>query len=178
MNSMVIFEPHPANPVKTNICSSRPAGNFFIENDILYRPAQDCSKTYGGRIALNKITKLTTTEFEEETVGYINPVKNSFYNKGIHTISSAGNYTVIDAKRFTFVWAAFCYQLMRKVKKILRIDMLMINKVPGTFRSGLLGIILKFSCLAAIFLLFEGFGDKNQRKCSKQLPTSGCLLQN
>ena len=116
------YLPHPANPVKTNICSSRPAGNFFIENDILYRPAQDCSKTYGGSIAINKIIKLTTTEFEEETAGYINPVKNSIYNKGLHTISSAGNYTVIDAKRFTFVWVSFCFHIKRKVKKILRIQ--------------------------------------------------------
>ncbi len=115
------YQPHPANPVKTDIRSSRPAGNFFIENNILYRPSQDCSMTYGGRIAINKITKLTTSEFEEETIGHINPVQNCFYSKGVHTISSVGNYTVIDAKRFIFVWAAFCYQLMRKVKKILRI---------------------------------------------------------
>ncbi|MGD0711666.1 MAG: hypothetical protein ABR968_10875 [Bacteroidales bacterium] len=115
------YLPHPANPVKTDVRSSRPAGNFFIENDILYRPAQDCSKTYGGRIVINKITKLNTIEFEEETTGFINPVKNSFYNNGVHTVNSIGDYTVIDAKRFTFVWAAFCFQLKRKVRKILRI---------------------------------------------------------
>jgi hypothetical protein len=115
------YLPHVANPVKTDVRSSRPAGNFFIENDILYRPAQDCSKTYGGRIAINKIIKLSTTEFAEETIGFINPVKNSLYNKGLHTISSIGNYTVIDAKRYTFVWSAFRFQLLRKVKKILGI---------------------------------------------------------
>ncbi len=114
------YQPHPANPVKTDIRSSRPAGNFFIENNILYRPAQDCSMTYGGRIAINKITKLTTSEFEEETIGHINPVQNCFYSKGVHTISSVGNYTVIDAKRFIFVWAAFCYQLIAKSEKDIK----------------------------------------------------------
>lgn len=111
---------HPANPVKTDIRSSRPAGKPFLINNALYRPAQDSSVTYGGRIALNKIVKLTAAEFEEETVGFTAPVMGSLYNKGIHTICEAGDYTVIDAKRFNFVGSAFRYHLMRKFKKVFK----------------------------------------------------------
>ncbi len=115
------YQPHQANPVKTDIRSARPAGNLFIKDKILYRPAQDCSKTYGGKIALNKIKKLNTLEFEEETEGYISQLKNCKFNIGIHTICEAGNYTIFDAKRHKFVSAAFCYKLIKKIKKLLSI---------------------------------------------------------
>lgn len=41
------WKPHSLNPVKVDIRSSRPAGTPFIHEGVLYRPAQDCSKTYG-----------------------------------------------------------------------------------------------------------------------------------
>jgi len=115
------YSAHAANPVKSDIRCSRPAGTPFINNGLLYRPAQDSSDTYGGKIALNKIVKLNECAFEEETVGYIGTFKNSAFDKGIHTISGVGGYTIFDAKRFIFVGAAFRYQLLRKIKKILNI---------------------------------------------------------
>jgi len=41
--------PHPGNPVKPDIRSARPAGTPFVHDGALYRPAQDCSRTYGAR---------------------------------------------------------------------------------------------------------------------------------
>lgn len=116
------YSPHPANPVKTDIGSSRPAGKPFINRGTLYRPAQDSSDTYGGKIAINRIVKLDEYAFEEETVSYIGTFKNSDFDKGIHTICEAGGYTIFDAKRFIFVGAAFRFQMMRKIKKLFRID--------------------------------------------------------
>lgn len=116
------FISHQANPVKTDIRNARPAGRPFSNGSALYRPSQDSSFTYGGKIALNKILKLNEFEFEEETVGYIVPFKNSLYNKGIHTICEAGGYTIFDAKRFIFVGAAFRFHLVRKIKKLFRIN--------------------------------------------------------
>jgi hypothetical protein len=115
------YTAHPANPVKTDIRNSRPAGKPFINSGALYRVAQDSSDTYGGKIAINKISKLNEFAFEEETVGYIGSFKNSGFDKGVHTICEAGEYTILDAKRFIFVGSAFRFQLIRKIKKMFSI---------------------------------------------------------
>ncbi len=94
--------PHRANPVKVNIRSSRPAGTPFVYEGQLYRPAQDCSKIYGGRVVLNRIVKLTTEEFEEEHVTTVEPSREPYLD-GLHTISSVGNVTMIDGRRMRFV---------------------------------------------------------------------------
>ncbi|HUI63041.1 MAG TPA: hypothetical protein VLX90_22630, partial [Steroidobacteraceae bacterium] len=46
------WTPHPGNPVKVDIRSARPAGTPFWHNGALHRPAQDCSRSYGGRIVI------------------------------------------------------------------------------------------------------------------------------
>ncbi|WP_141561109.1 MULTISPECIES: hypothetical protein [unclassified Bacillus (in: firmicutes)] len=107
------WKPHILNPVKVDIRSSRPAGTPFMDEGVLYRPAQDCSKTYGGRIAINRIKTLTITQFEEETVCYIEPMKGSLYPDGVHTISSAGGITIIDGKRFDYNFLHFFRKLYK-----------------------------------------------------------------
>jgi hypothetical protein len=96
------WKPHLRNPIKTDIRSSRPGGTPFVHNGMLYRPAQDCSKTYGGRIALNRVLTLNPQDFAEETVRYVEPYPGSIFNAGLHTLSSAGNITIIDGKRLIF----------------------------------------------------------------------------
>ncbi len=101
------WTPHSANPVKADPGSSRPAGTPFVYRDELIRPAQDCSRTYGGRVILNKIRTLTPSEFEEEPVSIVGPYLESPYPNGVHTLSSLGNLTLIDAKRSIFDRSAF-----------------------------------------------------------------------
>lgn len=93
---------HPLNPVKTDVTSSRPAGTPFLFNGKIIRPAQDCSKRYGSRIILNEITKLSKTDFEERKIKIIEMDKKEKYNKGTHTLSSIGEMTLIDGKRYGF----------------------------------------------------------------------------
>ena len=45
---------HGANPLKTDVRSARPAGTPFVYQGVLYRPAQDGSRTYGGAVTLNR----------------------------------------------------------------------------------------------------------------------------
>jgi len=94
------FISHPQNPVKTDIRSARPAGIPIIYQQELFRPAQDCSMTYGGRIAINKVIKITSDEYKEETIRFLEPVAGSPYPDGIHTMSAAGRLTLIDGKRY------------------------------------------------------------------------------
>ena len=95
------WKPHAGNPVKIDVRSALSAGQFFWHENCLYRPAQDCSRTYGGQIRINKIVKLTESEFEESIVTTIAP-PTSKYSKGIHTLSSVGGCSVVDVKRYVF----------------------------------------------------------------------------
>ncbi|HZD13418.1 MAG TPA: hypothetical protein VE177_07870, partial [Candidatus Binatus sp.] len=54
------------------------------------------------RIVINKILVLTPTDFQEKTVRVIEPYKETRYKSGLHTLSSAGEFTLIDGKRFRF----------------------------------------------------------------------------
>jgi hypothetical protein len=111
--------PHPLNPVKLDICSARPAGPPFIHKGQLYRPSQDCSGHYGKRIVINRIIRLTPTEFREEKVAVIDPYSDSPYPDGLHTISSAaGGKTIIDGKKRVLIGTNFTV-LKYKVRKVL-----------------------------------------------------------
>ena len=116
------YLPHKNNPVKENIRSCRSAGTPFYDNETLYRPAQDCTESYGKSITINEIKKLSPEEFEETIKKTVGPITSSPYNLGLHTISEAGNYTLIDGKRKAFIWDNFTFQLKRKFKKILNIS--------------------------------------------------------
>jgi hypothetical protein len=93
---------HPSDPAKTDITSARPAGTPFVADGALYRPAQDCSTTYGGAVVVNRILELTPTKFREERVATVGPFREGPYRHGIHTLSSAGDRTLVDGMRFAF----------------------------------------------------------------------------
>ncbi len=110
--------PHENNPVKTDVRSSRPGGTPFILNGKLYRPAQDCSTSYGAAIVINEIIDLSENTFAEKIVKRIEPQKSWKFNKGLHTLSIAGNNILIDAKRYAFNFDNFGHILSRKIKRI------------------------------------------------------------
>jgi hypothetical protein len=111
--------PHSTKPVKSDIGSSRSAGTPFVHNGSLYRPAQDNSRTYGGGIVINRIVKLTPTEFIERPVSYVPPYKESPWPDGVHTLSAVGNLTLIDAKRLVFLRDAFKHVLTKNLGKLV-----------------------------------------------------------
>ncbi len=93
------WAPHAANPVKTDVRSARPGGTPFHHEGALYRPAQDCSRTYGGGVTITRIVRLTPEEFEEEPVAAVAPPEHGAFRAGLHTLSALGEMTLIDAKR-------------------------------------------------------------------------------
>jgi glycosyltransferase involved in cell wall biosynthesis len=107
---------HPANPVKVDVTSSRPGGTPFVVNGALYRPAQDCSQSYGWRLALNRIDRLTPRDFQETTVRVIDP-PDPF--KGIHTLSGSEGLTAIDVKSMDFSLRFTGRKLAHKMKRLL-----------------------------------------------------------
>ena len=89
------WTPHRRNPVKSDVRSSRSAGNLFNWNGDLYRPSQDSSGRYGYAVTINKITRLDAEGFREEEVSKVLPN----WSKGLlgtHTLSIADDLTVTD----------------------------------------------------------------------------------
>lgn len=96
------WHPHSLNPLKCDSSCSRPAGKPFMVGDKLYRPAQDCSQTYGGAITINEIKELSPTTFFEIPTLKINPDPLSPYPDGIHHLFIDDDIIAIDAKKRTF----------------------------------------------------------------------------
>jgi hypothetical protein len=90
---------HTQNPVKCDLRSARPAGALFTMEGQLYRPAQDCSSTYGAAVVVNRIDRLTPTQFVESTVTRLAPAPGSPYPHGLHTLNAVGDLTLVDGKR-------------------------------------------------------------------------------
>ena len=101
------WTPHAQNPVKTDVRGARPAGPPFVHEGVLYRPAQDCSRRYGWRIAVQRVLRLTPTEFAEEPVTLLEAAPQSPFPQGRHTLTSVGDVVLIDGHRFVFVWPVF-----------------------------------------------------------------------
>ncbi len=114
------WTPHAANPLKTDVRSARPAGTPFVHGGRLYRPAQDGSRTYGGAVALNRVLRLTATDFAEEVVAVITPERGGPFPDGLHSLSAAGEFTVVDGKRRRFVPQVFRQELGAKLRRALR----------------------------------------------------------
>ena len=67
---------------------------------------------YGGAVVIHRILELGPDRFREEVVSRIMPDRASPYPAGVHTITAAGERTVIDAKRH--------YLSMRKLWRTVR----------------------------------------------------------
>ncbi len=96
------WRPHSSNPVMRDRNGTRPAGTPFVYHGELYRPAMDSRRTYGRRIVLNRVKRLSPTEFEEEPAGHIEPFPHGHYRDGVHTLSALGNITLVDGLHVTF----------------------------------------------------------------------------
>jgi hypothetical protein len=108
---------HDLDPVKVDARSARPAGTPFMVGDILYRPSQDSSRRYGGRVVVNRIESLTVDKYLERSVAVVAPPAGSPYPDGLHTLSGAGSNTLIDGNAIHFVPAAMRAELGRRLRR-------------------------------------------------------------
>jgi len=91
------FRPHALNPVSLSVAGSRPAGNLFLRDGALHRPAQDGRGGYGSAVLLQRIDLLTPTEYAVTTLGRLDPPRGAH---GLHTLNAlADGGWVVDALR-------------------------------------------------------------------------------
>jgi len=91
------WKSHPNNPIVSDVTRARPAGNIFIRDSKIYRPSQNCSKTYGYGIKINHIVTISENYYEEKEIGSILP---NWDNKIIstHTYNASGSLNIIDVR--------------------------------------------------------------------------------
>lgn len=92
------WQPHPRNPIVSDVRNARPAGALFEADGKLYRPSQDCSVRYGYGLNLNLVEELSPTTYRERLVA-------SSHGDGVegvigrHTLSRLPGVAVTDALR-------------------------------------------------------------------------------
>jgi hypothetical protein len=89
------WRPHERNPVKSDVRSARPAGALFRDEQGLCRPAQVGAPRYGSAITIQRILRLTLSEFAEREARRIQPARADRV-LGIHTYNHSGGLTVMD----------------------------------------------------------------------------------
>jgi hypothetical protein len=111
------WRPHPRNPVKIDIRSARPAGAPFMLDGALHRPAQDCTRKYGRRVSIVRVTAIDERRYEEETVAVIEPPRG-LYARGLHTLSPIGTSTLIDGLHRDFSLRAAGRRTLRSIQRL------------------------------------------------------------
>lgn len=96
--------------------NARPAGDLFKVEGVLYRPAQNCSKGYGGATEVMQVTKCEDGCFEEKHMFSLFPT--SFrYNLGLHTLNFHENIGVIDGYGYLYPIMGRLLHFVRRVLK-------------------------------------------------------------
>ena len=114
--------PHALNPVKIDVSGSRPGGAVFVHDGRLYRPAQDCSRHYGWRVVIQRVDRLTPTDFSEAPACIVQAGAGGAYPLGRHTFTALGDVVLVDGHREVFSWHSFCHILgiwLREVRRKL-----------------------------------------------------------
>lgn len=108
---------HQVDPVKVDARSARPGGTPFLVEGVLYRPSQDSSRRYGGRIVVNRVDSLTETTYAERIAAIVGPPPESPYPDGLHTLSAAGQSTLIDGNAAHFIASAMRGELRARLSR-------------------------------------------------------------
>ncbi|WP_299362290.1 hypothetical protein [Winogradskyella sp.] len=91
------WKPHPLNPIIRDVKTARPAGGFFIRDNKLFRPSQDCSHHYGYGLNILEIIKLTENDYEERLELKMIPNWDKKINS-THTLNSVNDIFISDVK--------------------------------------------------------------------------------
>jgi hypothetical protein len=89
------WQPHPCNPIVSDVRRARPAGRIFEQDGRWFRPSQDCSGSYGRAVQIQRIEHIDEFTYVETPTGRI----DANWDKDIvcvHTLNRAGGLTCID----------------------------------------------------------------------------------
>lgn len=113
---------HAIDPLCIDVRWTRGAGTPFVNEGVLYRPAQDCSQGYGGSVVIRRVVALDPTHFEEDVAAVVRPDPEGPYPDGAHTISGIGDSFLVDGSRQRFSAASFLYELRARIRQFRRTE--------------------------------------------------------
>jgi hypothetical protein len=90
---------HPLNPVRVGLATGRPGGSPCVGDGYIDLPVQDATTGYGGALRRLRITVLDESRFEADDQPWLHaPAAFAPFDDGLHTLSSAGEVSLIDFK--------------------------------------------------------------------------------
>lgn len=92
-------------PMVVDARLARPAGQAFVRDGRLFRPVQDCSRTYGGAVHVVETTRLDETA-QTQTVRFTLAPGPHWPGGRLHTVNRLGRLEVIDGAVVRPKWDA------------------------------------------------------------------------
>lgn len=97
------WRPHPANPILLDARGLRPGGTPVVMDGKVHLPVQRCERSYGTGLRLLRFDGLTPSR-AQATFGttLAAPATAAPFTDGCHTLSAAGDVSLIDVKQMRF----------------------------------------------------------------------------
>lgn len=106
------------DPIQTNRSCSRPGGNWFVANEQLYRPAQDCVERYGSALSIMKVS-IDDNKMIDSKLFSLRPTSYK-YNRGLHTINFHEGLCVIDGYGYLNPCVGHAFDAVRNIKHLFK----------------------------------------------------------
>lgn len=91
---------HPGNPLRVDRAGARPGGTPLATGEGVVLPVQDSARTYGDAVRLLHVDTLTPDAFAARAGARLTaPGAAAPFTRGLHTLSAAGDVTLVDVKR-------------------------------------------------------------------------------
>jgi hypothetical protein len=94
------WQSHPRNPIVSDVRCARPAGAIQRwGGSLLVRPAQDCSRRYGGAISFRAIDELSFEDYAEHEIARLDPGDLGNVVRATHTYACDRCFEAVDLRR-------------------------------------------------------------------------------
>ncbi len=112
---------HPLNPLRVDRAAARPGGTPLVAGGRIVLPVQDSARTYGDAVRLLEIAMLTPESFvATPDARLVAPAAAAPFVRGAHTLSAAGEVTLIDVKRRHLSLGGMLMRPRRDLAKAMR----------------------------------------------------------
>ena len=92
------WQPHPRNPIVSDVRCARPAGAIQRWGSRLVRPGQDGSRRYGGAVSFREIDVLSLEDYAEHEIARLEPGDLGTAARATHTYAADDRFEAVDLR--------------------------------------------------------------------------------